>query len=208
MHPRKDITFEPLTPSRFTDFERLFTDTRGELPSDENLAGGGCWCMEFRCSIDAYRRGQGEPNRLALKAIVDAGNVPGLLAYRHGQAIGWCGLGRRGELVGLADRPLLAPIDDEDVWALVCFYVAHQARREGLMGLLIEAALTYARSCGATIVEAYPRKLAGIGQLATGFQGSVETLRRAGFETVARRERQQRIMRFRFPSANDASSSH
>ena len=67
-----------------------------------------------------------------------------------------------------------------------------------MMGALIEAALSFAREQGARIVEAYPREITDIGKLATGFQGSVSTLQRAGFVEVARRARNQVIMRYEF----------
>ena len=189
------VDFEPLTPARFPDFEALFLEERGELPPDENLAGGGCSCMEFRCSISQYHQGQGEPNRQAMRAIVYSGIVPGLIAYLDNRPIAWCSIGPRSDLPGLDERPQLAAIDDESVWSAVCFFVSHQFRRSGMMGALVEAALSFAREQGAKIVEAYPREIADIGMLATGFQGSVSTLRRAGFVEVAHRARNQVIMR-------------
>ena len=63
----------PLTSRRWPDFENLF---------GPNGACGGCWCMWWRIKRSQYDQQKGEGNRLAMRAIVDAGQVPGLLAYQ------------------------------------------------------------------------------------------------------------------------------
>lgn len=151
--------------------------------------------MEFRSTLADYRAGQGEPNRRTIKAIVDGGTQPGLIAYAEGRVAAWCSLAPRDELIGLDERPQFARIDDEPVWSLVCFFVATPFRRRGMMARLIEAALVFAHARGAAIVEVYPREIPDIGHLATGFLGSVETLRRAGFSDVAPRDGGYVVMR-------------
>ena len=60
---------------------------------------------------------------------------------------------------------------------------------------LLRAAVEYARSRGAKVVEGYPveptRTLSG----ASGFTGVVSTFRQAGFVEVLRRSRTEPIMR-------------
>ena len=50
----------------------------------------------------------------------------------------------------------LARIDEERVWSVVCFFIDARARRQGLMLGLLNAAVAYALSRGARIVEGYP----------------------------------------------------
>ena len=200
-----DIRFSPLTLDRWSDFQALFLEKRGELPVGENLAGGGCWCMEFRLPPEQWLRGQGEENRLAMRSLVDSGEVPGLLAYADGVIAGWCSVAPRSRFPGLEYRRALQPIDDEPVWSIVCFFVARDFRGRGLMASLLGEALDFARERGASIVEAYPKEVPSV-ELAAGFRGFVSTLRKAGFVEVARRRPAEPIMRYYF-GGSDASVS-
>jgi len=71
--------FHRLTPERWADFEKLF-GPRG--------ATGGCWCMWWRLTGREFDAQKGEGNRRAMKAIVDSGRVPGILAYHEGHPVG------------------------------------------------------------------------------------------------------------------------
>src|SRR5882762_9577356 len=88
------LTVAPLTPDRWTDVEAVFS-ARG------CSVARGCWCMAYRLS------GSGKPlpsgmtrsqaNRAGLKALVDAGNPPGLIGYRGKVPVGWVSIGPREE---------------------------------------------------------------------------------------------------------------
>ena len=65
-----DLTFKPVTKELWTDLQALF---------GERGACGGCWCMLWRLTRKEFEARKGEGNRLALKAIVDSGEVPVLL---------------------------------------------------------------------------------------------------------------------------------
>jgi len=80
------FTFSPLFPDRFTDFERLF-GPRG--------ACAGCWCMFWRLPSAGWLRRRGAGTRRAMRRLVQAGQVPGLLAYAGNRAIGWCAVAQR-----------------------------------------------------------------------------------------------------------------
>ena len=67
-----ELEFHPLTTERWGDFEELF-GKRG--------ACAGCWCMWFRQTHSEFEKNKGEGNRRAMKAIVESGRVPGILAY-------------------------------------------------------------------------------------------------------------------------------
>ena len=64
--------FHPVTPKRWADFEILF-GAKG--------ACGGCWCMLWRLTRKEFEQQKGKANREAMKAIVESGKKPGLLAY-------------------------------------------------------------------------------------------------------------------------------
>jgi GNAT superfamily N-acetyltransferase len=132
-----------------------------------------------------------------MRSLVDAGEVPGLLAYADGVIAGWCSVAPRSRLPGLQYRQALQAIDDQPVWSIVCFFVAREFRRHGLMSELLRAALRFAREHGASIVEAYPKEVLSV-ELASGFRGFVSTLGRAGFVEVARRSSGEPIMRYYF----------
>ena len=182
----KEVEFHPLTPERWDDFEELF---------GLHGAYGGCWCMYWRTTRAQFSRQQGEGNRLAMKAIVESGKVPGILAYHAGRAVGWCSVAPREDFASLERSPRLKRVDGRPVWSIVCFYMAEDHRRRGLMGLLLQAAVAYARENGASVVEGYPvvplEKMSG----AYGYMGLMPVFARAGFEEVARPEEEQSIVR-------------
>lgn len=178
--------FKPLTPAVWDDFEALF-GPRG--------ACAGCWCMYWRTPRKEFARGQGEPFRRAMKALVDEGCVPGLLAYDGEKAVGWISIGRREEFVLLKQSTVLAPVDDQLVWSIVCFFVTKSYRKQGLMLPLIDAAVEYAKSRGAQIVEAYPmdpyKRLGGV----SAYVGITTVFEQAGFTEAARRSEHHPVMR-------------
>ena len=146
----------------------------------------------------AYGRGQGEPNKRALRAIVRRGDVPGILAYAGDVPVGWCAVEPRSTYATLERSRVLAPVDEKPVWSVPCFFIARGWRRKGLTTKLLRAAADHAASRGASILEGYPiAPRAGGAKMAdafawTGFVGSFE---RAGFREVARRSPTRPIMR-------------
>jgi GNAT superfamily N-acetyltransferase len=91
------------------------------------------------------------------------------------------------------------PVDDESgVWAIACFFVAKNARREGVADALLKAAMHYARDRGARLVEGYPIDTSGGRKpSAEMWRGSVEQFLRAGFEVAVRRKPARPIVRKR-----------
>jgi molybdopterin converting factor small subunit/GNAT superfamily N-acetyltransferase len=184
---RRPIRCLPATPSRWRDLELLF-GPRG--------ACAGCWCMWPRLRGAEFARGRGAGNRRALRRLVSGNARPGIIAYRGGTAVGWCGLAPREEYRRLERSRVMAPVDDRPVWSVVCFFVAPGERRGGITTALLRAAVDEAARRGATIVEGYPLDPAGR-RLADAFAwfGLASSFRRAGFEEVARRSPTRPIMR-------------
>ncbi len=181
------LTVEPLTCERLGDFEALF-GPRG--------ACGGCWCMWWRLSASEFRRQRGEGNRKAMRALVAGGEVPGLLAYLDGEPVGWCCVGPRTAFPRLARSRVLAAVDEAPVWSVVCFFVARRARRQGVMGKLLEGAVAHACRAGAQMVEGYPvAPRQRVTADAFAFTGLLGPFLAAGFVEVARRSPTRPIVR-------------
>ena len=178
----------PLTPDRWSDLETLF---------GERGACAGCWCMYWRLPRAGYEAGKGASNRRAFRRIVGSGHVPGVLAYADGQPVGWCAVGPRESFPTLERSRTLRPVDDRPVWSVTCFFIARPRRRQGLSVRLLDAAVAYARTQGATVVEGYPSVPRKGSRLADAFAwtGVVRTFERAGFREAARPSEARRIMR-------------
>ena len=151
--------------------------------------------MYFRFRRSAFGRRSGADNRRDLRALTDAGRVPGLIGYLDGVPVGWVSLGPREDFPHLAHSRSLKPVDERPVWSVVCFYVDPCYRRRGLMTALLEGAVAHAAARGGTLVEAYPIVPEGPLSGYQGFTGLLSTFRRAGFEEMARPSEGRAIMR-------------
>lgn len=187
------LVVRPLTTERWSDFERLFGERGGY---------SGCWCMWWRSTRSEFEKNQGDGNRRAMKRIVREGPPPGILAYEGDEPVAWCSIAPRETYPSLARSPVLRPIDDKPVWSIVCFFVAKDHRGRGLSIDVIRGAVEYARSEGATTIEAYPtdprgRKLAPV----SSYMGLPALFEAAGFREVARPSAARVIMRMKLGRA-------
>lgn len=183
-----EMTFRPLTAETWPDFEALF---------GKNGACGGCWCMWWRMTRAEFGAQKGAGNKAAMRALVEAGHVPGILAYADGRAVGWCSVAPREEFSALERSRILKRVDGTPVWSIVCFFVEKSHRRQGVTIRLIRAAVEYAQSRGAKTVEAYPvepreEKMPD----PFAFTGLASAFRQAGFAEVERRSETRPIMRY------------
>ena len=181
-----NLVFHAATPDRWADVDALFASC-GDARQ--------CWCAFWYRSHKAFRAGKGDDNRRFLEAMIREGRTPGVIAYRNGAVVGWCGIAPRTAQDRLGRSRVLAPVDDVDVWSITCFVIARPQRRKGLMRPLIEAAVAHAAAAGATMIEAYPldaqRKIYS-GEI---FVGTIAAFRDCGFLEVARRSPTRPIMR-------------
>jgi GNAT superfamily N-acetyltransferase len=173
----------PLTPARLPDLAMLFR--QGGDPK-------WCWCASFRMRSAEFRKSSPELNRRVLEEAVtktaEEGRAPGLIAYRESDPIGWVSLGPREDFERLRHSRLLASVDDEQVWSIVCFVVSRRARGAGVTTALLDAAVEYARSHGAARLEGYPVETEGNRiPSANVYMGTSTMFERAGFEVVERR---------------------
>jgi GNAT superfamily N-acetyltransferase len=197
--PDGALVIRPATADRWDDMQRLF-GPRG--------ACGGCWCMWWRLKRSEFDRQKGEGNRAALQAIVESGQVLGLLAYDGERAVGWCALGPREQFPVLERSRVLKPVDDTPVWSAVCFYVDPAYRQRGLSLALLKGAIDHVHAHGGRVIEGYPvepRKERVPAVFV--FTGLASTFRRAGFVEVARRSDTRPIMRYVLPSESSTGAA-
>ncbi len=176
----------PATADRWPDLVELF-ERKGPRGGRRNAPAYGCWCMYWR----ERSLGHGTPKKRAMGALVRGGREPGLLAYADGSPVGWVAVAPREEYAALLRSPQYRPRDENDgVWSIVCFTVDREARREGVAGALLDAAVEHACARGARAVEAYGHVSDGADYmgsrelfLAHGFRPLRETAKR----TVLRR---------------------
>jgi GNAT superfamily N-acetyltransferase len=154
--------------------------------------------MWWRLSRAEFGRRSGEERKAGLKALVDAGQAPGILATIEDEPIAWVSIAPRESYPPLERSRTLRRVDEQPVWSIVCFFVAKPYRGQGLMVELVRGAVSYATQHGAQIVEAYPvdpgdRIVHGSTE---GYMGLVSSFREAGFVEVARRSPRQTVMRY------------
>ena len=181
------LEFHPLTPERWADFEQLF---------GERGACGGCWCMWWRLQRSEFERMKGEGNKEAMRRIVNSGQIPGILAFKKGEAVGWCSVAPRSHFPVLNRSRILKEVDTTPVWSVVCFFVVRSHRRQGISVELLRAAARYVEGRGGRVVEGYPveprkQRMPDV----FVWSGLASAYRQAGFVEVARRSPTRPIMR-------------
>ncbi len=192
---RQPWNFAPVTPERWGDFEKLF-GPKG--------ACANCWCMFQRLPHREFNAASGAERKAAMRALIAGGQVPGLLAYAGAEPVGWCSVAPRATYAAMERSRILKPVDDQPVWSVVCFFIAKAARRQGLTVALLGAAVDYARSRGARILEGYPKDLASTTTPDVfAWHGTASAFRQAGFTEVARRAPTRPIMRYAVEAVAD-----
>jgi len=181
------FTFSPLTSTNWNDFVELFGD-KG--------ACGGCWCMTWRFKAADYNKQKGEGNKQAMKRLLRKSS-PGIIAYNSSKAVGWCAVAPRSEYTRLETSRVLKPVDDNKVWSVSCFFIHKQYRQKGLSIELLKAAIDFAISKGAKIIEGYPVDH-GKGKMPDVFAwtGFSSIFIKTGFKEVERRSGSRPIMRY------------
>jgi GNAT superfamily N-acetyltransferase len=184
--PSAAIVCRPATAARWKDVEALF---------GEKGACAGCWCMWPRLRAKEFGSGRGEGNKRALRALVRADERPGLIAYRGRTPVGWCAVAPREAYARLATSRVMAPVDERPVWSLVCFFVAKEARGQGVTRALIRSAVAFAARNGARIIEAYPHDAHARMADTFAWFGVASAFRGLGFREVARRSATRPVLR-------------
>ena len=148
-----------------------------------------CWCIFWRLRSRDFSEATPAANRERLRAIVEQGPPPGLVALEEGRAIGWVGLAPRSEYQRIEHSRVIPPIEGPAPWAIPCFVVSTDARGRGIASALLAAAVDHARAAGAAAVEGYPidpaAALGGRVRDTGAYVGTRAMFERAGFRIAA-----------------------
>ena len=186
------IAISPLTPDLWPAFEDLF---------GKQGACYGCWCTYFRLPPAARRGSSRERNKEHIKARIEAGPPPGLLAFEDDTAVGWMQIGPRADIpefnnAGRGSAPLdPGDASDPSVWAISCFFLRTKARGKGLTHRLVEGGLAFAKENGARLVEACPIDQSKDSRSLSLFVGSTRVFEKAGFSRMVERKAGRPLMR-------------
>jgi GNAT superfamily N-acetyltransferase len=178
------VRIEPVTADRFDD-------------AQHTLSGGGdgrgCQCQWWMMPNVEFDKTTFEQRKELLRGEIETGPPPALIAYVDDEPAGWVRVGPRTRQARLARTRNFAahseePWDDDDVWAVSCFVVRREHRRQRLNAQLLAAAIDYARSRGARVIEAYPVDPGAGRKKASNdlYHGVISTFEDAGFREVAR----------------------
>jgi GNAT superfamily N-acetyltransferase len=188
------LAFKPLTTENWDDLVELF---------EGHGNPGYCWCTFWRLSSRAYAEHVSSERREVLHRSVRSSTACGMLAYRDRTVIGWCSIAPRQTYERLNRSRTLPRIDERNTWSLVCFYINKQEQGQGLSSELLKAAVEYAASRDAEVVEAYPVDPEwdqdGNWHPAKSyrFMGYRSTFEKAGFQDVTPEGGRRTIMRLR-----------
>lgn len=163
----------PVTPDRFDDFADVINPNRRD---------NHCWCLSHRCTAGEIAA-LGETREQAMRTLTER-EPQGVVTYRDGEPVGWCSIGPRSGITRLAHSKLIRPVDDLDVWSIICVVVRSGRRRQGVTAAMLEGAVAYAAAHGAPAVEAYPVDPEGRMDLSMAFVGTRSMFERVGFAVV------------------------
>jgi hypothetical protein len=103
----------------------------------------------------------------------------------------------RDEFVGLEASEILAPVDEQPVWSIGCFFIHKRFRLQRVSVGLLHAAVRYIEAQGGAIIEGYPlvpiREKIPVAFAWTGFEAAFKEV---GFTEVERRVPIRPIMRY------------
>jgi len=178
-----EMTCVPLTPDRLEDMEAVF---------GERGVARRCFCMHWRRPDGGYEDARDNRERFADMAFV--GPPPGLIGYLGGDPVGWVQIGPRSVFPTLGRSRLLRAVDDLDPWTINCFVVKAGQRSQGIGRGLLTAAIEYAKSLGAEVIEAYP--VDGHRESVVDyFTGTLAMFSEHGFAEILRRNDTRPIVR-------------
>ena len=182
----------PATVERWDDIVTVF-GRRGDDPS-------WCWCQRF---MEPPLNGTTVTSkRDALDYEVQSASVPpGVLAYVDGTPAGWARVMPRSAVPLVQKNRALRRILDDDpgVWWITCFAVDRRHRSLGVATALLDAAVAYAGSHGATALEGHPvdtdaLKAERVNASAL-FTGTMRTFVASGFHEIGRTYPSRPVMR-------------
>jgi GNAT superfamily N-acetyltransferase len=153
--------------------------------------------MYWRLRRSQFEQQKGAANKEAMRALIEGGEVPGLLGYLDAKAVGWIALAPRAEYVRLETSRVLKPLDDQQVWSISCLFVDKAYRKRGISVALLRAAVEYVHEQGGQTVEGYPvEPVKDEVPAAFAWTGLASAFLAAGFCETGRGSPTRPIMRF------------
>ena len=140
------LTIKQLSEVSFDEVLALFEETCG---------CNGCWCMNHHFPDGTAPEGDGA--RQELESKFQKGEISAMIAFVAGKPVGWCAIDEKEKLLG--HDCLRAGSTEPLTWAIHCVFVNDGHRGKGISTKLIEAAISYAKSKNARVIEAYPFKV-------------------------------------------------
>lgn len=165
----------PVTEARFDDLAAVINPRRRQTH---------CWCLSHRLPATQVEELGGGSREEAMRALTRRRHKPGVLTYRDGEPVGWCSIAPRSQTPRLVSSQLIRPVDDVDVWSIICVVVRSGHRRQGVTTHLLEGAVRYAASRGAPAVEAYPVDPESRMDLTMAFVGTKAMFEKVGFRQI------------------------
>lgn len=142
------IEVRKLDSSRTEDFYSLHCEKNGE---------GCCNCVAWWVpSWDGWDERTKEENRRFRDELFSRGEYDGYILYVDGTPAGWVQCGARDRLKKLTSQLSLPP--DPLVFAVTCFVIALQFRKQGLAHRLLDCLLEDLKAKGVSRVQAFPKK--------------------------------------------------
>ncbi|CAN5715213.1 hypothetical protein BH23GEM11_BH23GEM11_10150 [soil metagenome] len=163
-----------------TDFDDVKTLVGPKRP-DANV----CWCLTYRLSSRENAALAGPERGERVAALMEDEGPIGVLAYEGDTVVGWAAVAPRARTAFARSRTI-PQVDDRDAWAVWCIRVRPGHRGEGISHHLLEGAVAFARSQGATVLEGYPVDNDGRKVNSTmAYVGTRALFEKQGFEQVS-----------------------
>lgn len=140
-----NIVFEELTTNNWSSFESLFS--KCEQCSE-------CWCLNHR--VPASDAVTGDRAKEKMKDLTKEGKVGGLLGFIDKTCIAWVSVDPIETQVGhdyVVENDITS---QKNTWMVHCIYITPEYRNKGLSKSLIQEAISFAKSKGASKIIAFP----------------------------------------------------
>lgn len=163
------------------EVRRFSPDLRSDffrLHSEDNECGW-CFCTAWWVPTwEGWSDRTAEENKRLRQELLDQGEYDGYLLYREDQPIGWCQVGRQDRLEKLVQQFSLP--SETNVWAITCFLIAPQYRRQGMATRLLDDIIEDLWLQGAKRIFAFPKSGENFDQLDL-WNGPLSMYLQAGF---------------------------
>ena len=132
----------------------VFEDVR-DVIGPKSPASNVCWCLSYRIPSKENLALRGPERGERVRELVHEDPPPGVVAYDGDTPVGWAAVHPRSG-THFARFAKIPHVDELDVWSVWCFRVRPGHRKQGVMHVLLQGAVQFARERGAPAIEGYP----------------------------------------------------